>query len=238
MVVRNHTSATILLGLLVLGASSARAQIAPYVDEHGKRVFVNAEEPTRRGGLSNPGTMPDSRNRTTVGRPGASRVVREARQEHKVKLERTAFEAAERHRVDPALVRAVIQAESNWNPWAVSHKGAQGLMQLVPGTAERFGVADVFNPEQNIDAGVRYLRSLLQRYNGDLTKSIAAYNAGVSAVDRFGGVPRYRETRNYVQKVIDSYFQPDSGRLPDWWNSSHPIYRVVDERGRVIFTNE
>jgi soluble lytic murein transglycosylase-like protein len=155
-----------------------------------------------------------------------------------VKLERTVFEVAERHRVDPALVRAVIQAESNWNPWAVSHKGAQGLMQLVPGTAGRFGVADVFNPEQNIDAGVRYLRSLLQRYNGDLTKSIAAYNAGVSAVDRFGGVPRYPETRKYVQKVIDFYFQPDSGRLPDWWNSSRPIYRMVDERGRVIFTNE
>jgi soluble lytic murein transglycosylase-like protein len=147
-------------------------------------------------------------------------------------------ETAERHRVDPALVRAVIEAESNWNPSAVSRKGAQGLMQLAPGTAERFGVGDAFNPKQNLDGGVRYLRMLLERYNGDLNRSLAAYNAGEGAVDRARGVPNYRETRYYVQKVTDSYFRPGSGRLPNWGSATRPIYRTSDERGRVIFANE
>jgi soluble lytic murein transglycosylase-like protein len=147
-------------------------------------------------------------------------------------------ETAEKHRIDPALVRAVIEAESNWNPSAVSRKGALGLMQLVPGTAERFGVADAFNPQQNVEGGVRYLRALLQRYNGDLNRSLAAYNAGEYAVDRARGIPWFPETRNYVQKVVDSYFRPDSGRLPGWWNNSRSIYQKTDERGRVVFTNE
>ncbi len=147
-------------------------------------------------------------------------------------------ETAERHRVDPALIRAVIQAESNWNPGAVSRKGALGLMQLIPGTAQRFGVVDPLNPQQNLDGGVRYLRMLLERYDGDLDKSLAAYNAGERAVDRARGVPNYFETRHYVQKITDSYFRPDSGRQRNWWNASRPIYRATDERGRVIYTNE
>jgi soluble lytic murein transglycosylase-like protein len=147
-------------------------------------------------------------------------------------------ETAEKHRLDPALVRAVIEAESNWNASAVSRKGALGLMQLIPGTAERFGVVDALNPEQNLEGGVQYLRTLLERYGGNLDKSLAAYNAGEHAVDRVRGVPNFPETRNYLQRVIDSYFRPDSGRLPSWWNASRPIYRTVDERGRVIFTNE
>ena len=147
-------------------------------------------------------------------------------------------ETAQRHRIDPALVKAVIEAESGWNPRAVSPKGALGLMQLIPGTAQRFGVADPFNPEQNLDAGVRYLRTLLERYNGNLDLSLAAYNAGERAVDRFRGVPSFRETRSYVQRVTESYFRANSGQLRDWWNPSRPIYRTTDERGRLVFTNE
>ena len=153
-------------------------------------------------------------------------------------LDRLVEETSQRHRVDPALVRAVIEAESNWNHAAVSRKGALGLMQLVPGTAERYGAVDAFDPQQNLDAGVRHLRVLLERYNGDLEKALAAYNAGERAVDRARGVPRYRETRHYVQKVTQSYFQPGSGRQSNWWNASRPIYRTTDGRGRVIFTNE
>ncbi|HJY85741.1 MAG TPA: lytic transglycosylase domain-containing protein [Candidatus Acidoferrales bacterium] len=146
-------------------------------------------------------------------------------------------ETAEKHRVDPALVRAVISAESNWDPFAVSPRGALGLMQLIPGTAVRFGVGDVFNPQQNLEGGVKYLRSLLERYNGDLNLSLAAYNAGERAVDRAHGVPHFAETQNYVQKVIDSYFRPDSGRDSNGWRPP-AIRRDTDERGRVIFTNE
>ena len=98
-------------------------------------------------------------------------------------------DAAERHNVDPALVKAVISTESGWNPRAVSSKGAVGLMQLIPETAQRFGVGNAFDPAQNVEGGTTYLRSLLDRYNGDLTKSLAAYNAGEHAVDLSSGVP-------------------------------------------------
>ena len=132
-------------------------------------------------------------------------------------VEKLVREAADRHRVDPALIRAVIQTESNWNPAAYSNKGAGGLMQLIPTTARRFGVNDVFNPQQNIDGGVHYLKTLLDRYNGNLDLALAAYNAGEGAVDRAHGIPAFRETRSYVQKVQNAYFQPGSGRLTDTW---------------------
>jgi hypothetical protein len=126
--------------------------------------------------------------------------------------EKLVREAAERHNVDPALVRAVIETESNWNPAATSRKGAVGLMQLIPTTAQRFGVNDAYNPQQNVDAGVRYLKTLLERYNGNLDLALAAYNAGEGAVDRAHGVPSYRETKNYVQKVQNG-FGPHGKRL-------------------------
>ena len=109
--------------------------------------------------------------------------------------------AAAEFGVEEAVVRAIIHAESAFRPNAVSHAGAQGLMQLIPATAERFGVADVFDPNQNIRGGVQYLAWLLQRYNGDLTLAAAGYNAGEGAVDRHGGVPPYAETQRYVQRV-------------------------------------
>ncbi len=103
--------------------------------------------------------------------------------------------------VESQLVHSVIQAESNYNAAAVSPKGASGLMQLIPATARRFGVADTFDPEENIEGGVRYLRFLLDYYQGDYPKAIAAYNAGEGAVDRYHGIPPYAETRNYVYRV-------------------------------------
>jgi soluble lytic murein transglycosylase-like protein len=147
-------------------------------------------------------------------------------------------EVSARYNVDPALIRAVMQTESNWNSTAVSRKGALGLMQLVPGTAQQLGVNNAFDPKQNLDGGVRYLHMLLERYNGDLDRALAAYNAGPGAVDRARGVPRYRETREYVHKVTNSYFQPGSNRLPRAFDVPHPIHRTVESDGRVVFTNE
>lgn len=109
--------------------------------------------------------------------------------------------AAARHGVDEAVVRAIIHAESSYNPRAVSRVGAQGLMQLMPATARRFGVTDSFDPAQNIGGGVEYLAWLLKRYRGDLTLASAGYNAGEGAVDRHKGVPPYKETRLYVERV-------------------------------------
>jgi soluble lytic murein transglycosylase-like protein len=110
-------------------------------------------------------------------------------------------EAASLHGVSVALVRTIIQVESAFDAQAVSSKGAQGLMQLMPATARRFGVTDAFDPRQNIFAGVKYLRVLLDMFNGDVTLAAAGYNAGENAVVRYNGVPPYRETRGYVEKV-------------------------------------
>ena len=154
-------------------------------------------------------------------------------------MERIVRQAAERHKVDPALVKAVISTESGWNPNAISHKGAEGLMQLIPSTAERFGVGNPLDPAQNVEGGTTYLKWLLDRYNGDLRKTLAAYNAGEGAVDQHGGVPRYRETQQYVQKVTHAYFQPGSGRNATLWEPPRPpVRREVDANGRVVFTNE
>jgi soluble lytic murein transglycosylase-like protein len=209
-----------------------QAQITSITESDGRRTFINAEPPSKataakpRASIYMPAElsfMGPSRPALNMGRDGVERLVREA---------------AARHNVDPALVRAVIETESNWNPGAYSRKGAMGLMQLIPTTAQRFGVNDAFNPRQNVDGGVRYLRTLLERYRGNLDLALAAYNAGEGAVDRAHGIPAYRETKNYVQRVQDAYFRPGSGRLEGAYTRANPIHRHVDASGRIIFTNE
>jgi len=116
-------------------------------------------------------------------------------------LMQMASKIARRHGVDEPLVHAVIEVESKYNPKAVSRAGAMGLMQLMPKTANRFSVADAFDPVQNVDAGVRYLKELLERYSGQVRLALAAYNAGEEAVERHGGIPPYRETIDYVKRV-------------------------------------
>jgi len=113
--------------------------------------------------------------------------------------------AADRHQVDSALVKAIIMAESGYNPKAISKRGAKGLMQLMPKTAEALGVEDSFNPEDNIDAGVAYFKRLLKRFDGDITLALAAYNAGSRKVIKYRGVPPFKETKYYIKKVFKYY---------------------------------
>lgn len=145
-------------------------------------------------------------------------------------------QAASRHNVDPNLVRALVKVESNFNPNAVSRKGAMGLMQLMPQTARQMKLTNPFDPQQNIDAGVRHLKQLLENYGGDVRLSLAAYNAGSGAVARSGGIPRFAETQKYVRRITNLY----SGGLgtPYFTGASREPVRVQrDSRGVLYISN-
>src|SRR5664279_1476954 len=133
-------------------------------------------------------------------------------------------QAAARHNVDPSLVRSVVKVESNFNPNAVSRKGAMGLMQLMPSTARSLNVANPFDPAQNVDAGVRHLRKLLDSYGGNVRLSLAAYNAGSGAVARSAGVPHFRETQNYVRRITNLY---TGGSEPGSFILGSPVHEPV-----------
>jgi soluble lytic murein transglycosylase-like protein len=122
--------------------------------------------------------------------------------------------AAARYAVDEELIASVIAAESNFDPKAISKKNARGLMQLLPETAARFGVKDIFDPRENVDAGTHYLSELLKQYNNDLALALAAYNAGPERVTQFGRIPPYTETMSYVRRVKNAYEKSKSGQAP------------------------
>jgi soluble lytic murein transglycosylase-like protein len=146
-------------------------------------------------------------------------------------------QAATRHNLDPNLVRAVIKVESDFNPNAVSRKGAMGLMQLMPNTARQLNVTNPFDPEQNVDAGVRHLKRLLENYGGDVKLTLAAYNAGAGAVARSAGIPRFTETRKYVKRITDLYYNGSSEVRVLGSPSREPVLIQRDERGVLRISN-
>lgn len=150
-------------------------------------------------------------------------------------IDKAIQDAAAKHNVDPNLVRALVKVESNFNPSAVSRKGAMGLMQLMPATAKELKVTNPFDPAQNVDAGVRHLKGLLNNYNGDVSLSLAAYNAGQGAVQRNRGVPPYAETRNYVRRITSLYGGGGSPFLSG--PIAAPIHVTRDDRGRLTISN-
>jgi len=179
---------------LALGIASVRAdEMLYYTDKNGNVIFTNTVPadkgktakpvPRIRGGpaqYARPGSLP-----ATIYDPYIDQVARD-------------------NGVDPSLVKAVALVESGFNPKAVSNKGARGLMQLLPSTAKRYGVSDLHDPYQNLRAGAAHLRDLLDEFDGNVTLALAAYNAGSGAVHRYGGVPAYQETQQYVKKIEGS----------------------------------
>ena len=149
-------------------------------------------------------------------------------------IERLIDVRARAEELDPKLVRAIVQVESAFDPTALSPKGAMGLMQLMPAIADQFQVKDPFEPEQNLRGGTRYFKQLLNVYAGQLELALAGYNAGPSAVERFGGIPPYSETRNYVKEVLELYW----GETVDLseFSARRRTYLGRDPRGQLLLT--
>ena len=186
-------SAALLLVFILFSQKPVYAGIYVMVDANGVYHFTN---------------VPTSRKYRIFIKDYASRSSRRTRKRAKIsssEYEPLIHRYARKYGVDTALVKAIIRAESHFNPYAVSRRGARGLMQLMPETARDLAVQDVFNPEENIRAGVQYLKMLLERFKGNLPLSLAAYNAGPNLVDQYGKIPPYGETKKYVKKVLIYY---------------------------------
>lgn len=177
---------------LVMANTPALADIFLYIDKEGVMHFSNAPTHTRyRVYMKEDSSAP-------------ARVVKSAKPDTD-KYDHLIAESCRLHGVDFALVKAVIRAESCFDPYAISSKGAEGLMQLMPETSKRLNVANPFDPHENIRGGVKYLKYLLGRFNSDIKLSLAAYNAGETTVAQVNGIPNYRETKNYVAEVLRYY---------------------------------
>lgn len=188
--------------LLLLSLNSAEADIYRYEDEEGIVHFTDA--PTDKRFKFFMRDLKKDRQLRTVLK--FSSKVNPAEYETIIKA------SAVRYGISPALIKAVIHAESGYDPNAISPKGASGLMQLMPGTAKSLKVSNSFDPKDNVDGGVKYLKFLLDTFRGDVSLALAAYNAGLSKVAKYGGIPPYAETKNYVNKVL-SYMQTYQANL-------------------------
>jgi soluble lytic murein transglycosylase-like protein len=249
-------------------AAGSDSTITPTTDDNGRRIYVNesvstapssdSEAPIRQNSLVYWSTsahrwkaVPSAHVRAArsaaeevnsyLGRQSGGEPLANSahtRSFSPQEIDAAIEQAASRHNVDANLVRAVIKVESNFNPNAVSRKGAMGLMQLMPQTARQLNVANPFDPEQNVDAGVRHLKQLMESYGGDVKLSLAAYNAGQGAVARSAGVPHIAETRNYVRRITQLYYGGyDPGDRILGGPVHEPIHVQRDARGVLYVSN-
>jgi soluble lytic murein transglycosylase-like protein len=197
---------TALLVLALVPVHHRAGDLYSYVDSDGVVHYSNAPSDAKYRRVGRMKTTRDGVHEITIGprgaKPASSGVPKAI---SKRDYDQHIAAAAKRYQLPEALLRAVMVAESNANAAARSHKGAMGLMQLMPGTAKDMFVADAWDPAQNIEGGARYLRILANQYDGDVEKTLAAYNAGPEAVRRAGGIPNIQETREYVRKVVELY---------------------------------
>ncbi len=210
---------TFIIALITFltGWSFSFADIYKYIDENGVIHFTNTPENSQYKKIIS----------ESKPQPQSKKNVPNTAHYHQIVHSKSA-----KYNVEPSLVRAVIKTESNWDAAAVSQKGAMGLMQLMPTTANDMDVRNPFNPEENIEGGTRYLRYLLNKFDGDLTLALAAYNAGPKTVEKFGSIPPIPETQKYVKQVLSIYKNGSkSGRAPSI------IYKVIYNDGTILYTN-
>jgi len=188
----------LLVGTCLFGAGSAAAEVWVFTDERGNQHFSDTRQHMGYRPFESTPKM-STLDRQKTGKRAAS-----------FRYDRLIELASQTHKLSPDLVKAVIHAESRFQPKAVSHRGARGRMQLMPATAGELGVDDPFDAWQNIEGGTRYLGQLVRRFEGDINLALAAYHAGATTVQRYGGVPPYRETRRYVKRVLTLYRRYDA----------------------------
>jgi soluble lytic murein transglycosylase-like protein len=203
--------------------SPAAAQIYSWRDADGKLVL--SDKPKTDGtGMTTYAVHSAAAVRTTTPFAATGK---------SAPFEASIVQHSRQHQVAADLVRAVIQVESAFNPVAVSTKGAMGLMQLMPATATELGVGNPFDPDQNIRGGVQYLRRLLDRYNGNVELALAGYNAGMGNVDRYGDVPPFKETKNYVKKITGTKLGPPAPQ-----SIIYKWFELKDGKPSVRFSNK
>jgi soluble lytic murein transglycosylase len=229
---RRETTIILAFALLVfIPVLPARADIYQYTDENGVLHFTNVNG----GGKNHKRVKSEPESHREA--PAAPR----ARPTQPAPISSTNIPSAyidiinsacERHGVEPSLVHAIVRVESDFNPYALSRKGAMGLMQLMPQTAVDMNVKNSFNPIENIDGGVKYLRYLIDRYEGNLSLALAAYNSGETAVKRWGTIPPFKETQNYVQRILKIYKGGNGSFVPRF-----TIYMGYGEDGALLLTD-
>ncbi len=220
-----------VFSLLLLCALPGRlaAEIYTWIDEKGLRNYSNVagdrsfKSRTQKKSLRKQGLKNDNMQRV-ASRMMQWRPATKVLQRSSSRYDRYIKKAAYRYKVDPLLIKAIIKAESDFNQYAVSSKGAQGLMQLMPMTAKELSVANPFDAKQNINGGTRYFKQILENFNGNVSLSIAAYNAGPTLVSRLGKIPRIPETREYVRRVLYMY---NSYRNAPFGLSSIKVQKLV-----------
>ncbi len=206
--------------LIMVCGNTSHAEIYRYIDKNGVIHFTNLPQNKSYKKIMSGKTKNNSRLKS--------------RRPHKPSssdYSHIVNNTSKKYNIEPSLVNAVIEVESNWNSKAISKKGAQGLMQLMPATAEEFNIINPFNPEENIEGGVQYLRYLMDKFNGDIALTLAAYNAGPKRIEKFKGIPPITETRKYVKRVLSIY----NGSSVAEKNLS--IYRILLKDGSVLYTN-
>lgn len=202
----------LIITMVFLNPPGSQADIYTYVDKEGVIHFTNTPTHGKFKLILKEEIVPPEKKEEPMKEdpPRFASVLTQEKFDHLI------WRAAEKYGVNYALIKAIIKAESNFNPLAISKMGAKGLMQLMPGTAYIFQVKDSFHPEKNIEGGVRYLRYLIDLFPNDLYAVLAAYNAGENAVFRYRGVPPYQETRRFIQKVLQYFQQYNQERKPNF----------------------